>query len=70
MFSVACFWCQNFGDDSPYMRSYHFGSALVAEWPPFGKYLLTRLTICSLLYLDCLQYYLFPTLVLRAGFGF
>ena len=25
-----------------------FSSVLVAEWPPFGKYLLTRLTICSL----------------------
>ena len=25
-----------------------FSSVLVAEWPPFGNYLLTRLTICSL----------------------
>ena len=25
-----------------------FSSVWVAEWPPFGKKLLTRLTICSL----------------------
>ena len=25
-----------------------FSSVAVAEWPPFGKKLLTRLTICSL----------------------
>ena len=25
-----------------------FGSVSVAEWPPFGKYLLTCLTVCSL----------------------
>ena len=25
-----------------------FSSVSVAEWPPFGKQLLTRLTICSL----------------------
>ena len=24
-----------------------FSSVSVAEWPPFGQYLLTRLTICS-----------------------
>ena len=26
----------------------YFSSVWVAEWPPFGKELLTRLTICSL----------------------
>ena len=25
-----------------------FGSVSVAEWPPFGKWLLARLTMCSL----------------------
>ena len=45
-----------------------FGSVSVAEWPPFGNKLLTRLAICSL-YLDyfnllCSHY------GLRAGFGF
>ena len=31
-----------------------FSSVSVAEWPTFGKYLLTQLTICSLLYFDYL----------------
>ena len=34
-FSVACFWCQSFGDVSPYVCSYYFSSVSVAEWPPF-----------------------------------
>ena len=34
-FSVACFWCQSFGDVSPYVCSYHFSSVWIAEWPPF-----------------------------------
>ena len=51
---VACFWCQSVGDVSPYVCLYHFSSVSVAEWPPFGKKLLTRLTICSLLYFDYL----------------
>ena len=39
-FSVACFWCQRFGDVSLYVCSYYyiiFGSVLVAKWPPFWK---------------------------------
>ena len=36
-FSVACFWCQSFGEVSPYVCSYYFSSVSVAEWPPFGK---------------------------------
>ena len=50
-----------------------FSSVWVAQWPPFGKELPTRLTICSLCILticNLLFYYLFPVLVLRAGFGF
>ena len=31
-----------------YVCSYYLSSVLVAEWPPFGKELLTRLTICYL----------------------
>ena len=37
-FVVACFWCQIFGDVSPYVCSYYFSSVSVVEWPPFGKY--------------------------------
>ena len=39
--------CQSFGEVSPYVCSYYFKFGLVAEWPPFGKELLTLLTICS-----------------------
>ena len=40
--------CQSFGDVEPYVCSYYFSSVSVAEWPPLGKWLLTRMTICSL----------------------
>ena len=41
-----------------------FGSVWVAECPPFGKKLLTRLTICSLSILTIynFRYYPFPGL--------
>ena len=39
-----------------------FSLALVAEWPPFGKELLTWLNVCSLCILT-----IFPVLVSRAG---
>ena len=42
------FWCQSFGDVSLYVCSYCFGSVWVAEWSPFVKDLLARLTICFL----------------------
>ena len=48
MVLFACFFlCQSFGDVSSYVCSYYFSSVWVAEWPPFGKKLLTRLSICS-----------------------
>ena len=47
-----------------------FSSVFVAEWSPFGKYLLTRLTICSLCILTICNISNFPFFVLRAGFGF
>ena len=37
-----------------------FGSVWVAEWPPFGKQLLTRLTICSLCVLAVCDLSYFP----------
>ena len=42
----------------------------VVGWPPFGKELFTRLTICSLCILTICNFSYFPVLVLRAGFGF
>ena len=49
---------------------YTFSSVWVTEWPPFGKKLPARLTICSHCLLSICNIYLFPVLVLRAGFGF
>ena len=49
---------------------YTFSSVWVAEWPPFGKYVLTRLAISSHCILFICNIYLFPVLVLRAGFAF
>ena len=47
-----------------------FSSVSVAEWPHVGKYLLTRLTLCSRCILTICNISYFPFLVLRAGFGF
>ena len=46
-----------------------FSSVWVAEWPPFGKELLTRLTICSLFVLTILILVI-SILVFTAVFGF
>ena len=36
--SVACFWCQGFGDISPSTFVHiTFSQVSVTEWPPFGK---------------------------------
>ena len=48
---------------------YPFCSVWIAEWPPFGKKLPTRLAICSHCILSICNIYLFPVLVLRAGFA-
>ena len=49
-----------------------FISVCVAEWPPFGKKLPARLPICSHCILSICNtcIYLFPVLILRAGFAF
>ena len=49
---------------------YTFSSVWVAEWPSFVKKLPDWLTICSHCLLSICNIYLFPVLVLRAGFGF
>ena len=47
-----------------------FSSVSVAEWPPFGKQLLTLLTILSFCILTIYNISYFPFLFLRAGFWF
>ena len=37
-----------------------YSSVLVAEWPPFGKELLIRLTTCSLFILTICSFSYFP----------
>ena len=56
MVLYGLFWCQSFGDVSLRYVYIIFSSVWVAGWPPFGKELLTQLTICSLciLYFDYL----------------
>ena len=49
---------------------YTFCSIWVAEWPHFGKKLPARLAIRSHCILSICNIYLFPILVLRAGFVF
>ena len=49
---------------------YTLSSVGVAEWSPFGKYLPARLAVCSYFILSICNIYLFPVLVLRAGFAF
>ena len=53
----------------PFVR-YTLSSVCVAEWPPFGKQLPARLAVCSHCILSICNIYLFPVLVLRAGFAF
>ena len=49
---------------------YNLSSVWVAEWQPFGNKLPARLAICSHCILSICNIYLFPALVLRAGFAF
>ena len=47
-----------------------FSSFWFAEWPPFGEIAAHLVDHMFSLYFDYLLFYLFPVLVLRAGFGF
>ena len=58
--SVACFWCQSFGDVSPCVCSLYFCSVWVAEWQSFGKQLPTRLAICFRSILSVCDFGYFP----------
>ena len=69
MVSVSCFGVRG-SVMSLYVCYYTFSSVWVAEWPPFGKKLPARLAICSHCILPICNIYLFPALVLRAGFAF
>ena len=70
MISVACFGVRVSVDVLPYVWSYTFSSVWVTELPPFRKQLPARLAIYSQCLLSICNIYLFPVLVLRAGFSF
>ena len=70
MVSVSCFGVR-FSVMFHFMFvHYTFSSVWVAGWPPFGGWLSARLAICSHCILSIYNIYLFPALVLRAGFAF
>ena len=69
MVSVSCFGVRLSVIFHFMFVHYTFSSVWVAEWPTFGK----RLAICShctFLSICNIYIYLFPVLVLRAGFAF
>ena len=70
MVSVSCFGVRVSVMFHFMFVHYTFSSVWVAEWPPYRKKLLARLTICSHCILSVCNIYLFSVLVLRAGFAF
>ena len=70
MVSVACFGVRVSVMFHLVFVQFTHSSVWVAEWPPFGKKLPARLAICSQCVLPICNIYLFPILVLRAGFCF
>ena len=70
MVSVSCFGVRVSVMFHFVFVHYTFSSVWVAEWPAFGKQLTARLAICSHCILSIYNIYLFPVLVLKAGFAF
>ena len=68
MVSVSCFGVRI--SEMSHFMFVHYSSVWVAKWPPFGKKLPPRLTIFSHCILSICNIYLFPVLVLTAGFAF
>ena len=70
MVSVSCFGVKVSVMFHFLFVHYTYSSVWVAEWLPFGKELPARLAIFSHCILSIYNIYLFPVLVLRAGFAF
>ena len=70
MVSVSCFGVRVSVMFHFMFVHYSLSLVWVAEWPPFSKQLPARLTFCSRCILSICNIYLFPVLVLRAGFAF
>ena len=65
MVSVACFRVRVSVMFHLIFVYYTFSSVWVAEWPPFGKKLPTRLALCPHCLLPICNFYLFSILILR-----
>ena len=70
MVSVSCFGVRVSVMFHFMFVHYTFSSVWVTEWLPFGKLLPAQLAICSHCTLSICNIYLFPVLVLSAGFAF
>ena len=70
MVSVACFGVRASVVFHLMLVHNTLSSVWDAEWSPFGEKLPARFAICSLCLLSICNIYLFPVLVLRAGFVF
>ena len=69
MVSVSCFGVRFLVMFHFMFVHYTFSSVWVAEWPPF-EIAAHSVSICSHCILSICNIYLFPALVLRAGFAF
>ena len=70
MVSVSCFGVRVSMMFHFMFVHYTFSSVCVAEWSPFGEIAARSVSNLFSLYFVYLQYFLFPVLVLRAGFAF
>ena len=70
MVSVSCFGVRVSVMFHFMFVHYTFSSVWVAKCAPFAKQLPARLAICFHSTLSICNIYLFPVLVLRAGFAF
>ena len=70
MVSVSCFGVRVSVMFHFMFVHYTFSSVWVAEWPPFGEIAARSVSNLFTLYFVHCNIYLFPVLVLRAGFAF
>ena len=69
-FFVACFWWYSYGDVSPYVSSLYFKFGLGCWVTTCWEIAAHSVCLLSSLYFVYLWFWLFPILVLRAGFVF
>ena len=70
MVSVSCFGVRVSVMFHFMFVHYTLSSVWVAEWPPFGKIAARSVSNLFSMYFAICNIYVFPVLVLRAGFAF